>query len=71
MVEANIWGTFQQAGFEFEVGAEPYRLRFGDDKSRASPAFREIWSLDFPVEKLSVRRRNARFGWINKSDCEL
>jgi hypothetical protein len=68
MVEANIWGAFQQAGFEFEVGAEPYRLRFDKEKWRASPAFREIWSLDFPLEKLSTRRQNARFGWINKPE---
>jgi hypothetical protein len=68
MVEANIWRAFQQAGFEFEVGADPYRLRFDKEKLRASPAFREIWSLDFPLEKLSTRRQNARFGWINKPE---
>jgi hypothetical protein len=68
MVEANIWGAFHQAGFEFEVGAEPYRLRFDEEKLRASPGFRGIWSLDFPLEKLSVRRQNARFGWINKPE---
>jgi hypothetical protein len=68
MVEANIWGAFQQAGFEFEVGAEPYRLRFDEAKLRANPALRDIWSLDFPLEKLSRRRQNARFGWINKPE---
>jgi hypothetical protein len=68
MVKANMGGAFQQAGFVFEVGAEPYRLRFDEDKLSASPAFREMWSLDFPLEKLSTRRQNARFGWIKKQD---
>jgi hypothetical protein len=40
MVETNIWGAFQQAGFEFEIGAEPYRLQFDEEKLRSSPAFR-------------------------------
>jgi hypothetical protein len=55
MIEANIWGAFQQAGFEFEVSVEPYHLRFDEKQLRVSPAFRDIWSLDFLVEKLSVR----------------
>lgn len=66
MIEANIWAAFRQAGFEFDVGREPYRLRFDEEKLRSSPAFQEIWSLDFPLEKLSVRRQRARFGWINQ-----
>jgi hypothetical protein len=68
MIEANIWGAFQQAGFEFDVGAEPDLLRFDEEKLRASPAFREIWSLDFSLERPSVRRQNARFGWIKKPE---
>jgi hypothetical protein len=68
MVEVNIWGAFQQAGFEFDVSVEPYRLRFEGAKLRASPAFQEIWSLDFPLGRLSARRQNASFGWINKRE---
>jgi hypothetical protein len=66
MIEVNIWAAFQQAGFEFDVSREPYRLRFDREKLRSSPAFQEIWSLDFPLEKLSVRRQQTRFGWINQ-----
>jgi hypothetical protein len=66
MIEATILRAFQEAGFEFDASVDPYRIRFDDEKSRRSPAFREIWNLDFPLEKLSIRRQNARVGWINQ-----
>jgi hypothetical protein len=66
MVEVNIWGAFQHPGFEFDVNVEPYRLRFDEEKLGGSPAFQEIWSLDFPLANLSIRRQQTRFGWINK-----
>jgi hypothetical protein len=27
---------------------------------------RELWDMDFHLENLSIRRRNARFGWVNR-----
>jgi hypothetical protein len=30
MVEDNIWGTFQEAGFEFDVKDEPDRVKFDE-----------------------------------------
>jgi hypothetical protein len=66
MVDANIWGAFQEAGFELDANVEPCRIRLDEKKLRRSSAFQEIWNLDFPLEKLSTRRRNARFGWINQ-----
>jgi hypothetical protein len=66
MVEANIWGAFRELGFEFDTSVEPYRLCFREEILRATPAFREIWALDFPLEKLSLRRQNTKFGWINR-----
>jgi hypothetical protein len=68
MIEPNIWGAFHECGLEFDTSVEPYRLRLNEEKLRNSEGFREIWSLDFPPEKLSARRRNARFGWINKPE---
>jgi hypothetical protein len=68
MVEVNIWGAFREAEFQFEISVEPYRLLLHAEILRATPAFREMWSLDVPLEKLSVRRRNARFGWINRPE---
>jgi hypothetical protein len=42
------------------------RLSFNEITLRESEKFRELWDIDFPLENLSVRRRNARFGWVNK-----
>jgi hypothetical protein len=39
MIEANIWGSFQEAGFEFETSSGPYRIRFDKDKLRKTRAF--------------------------------
>jgi hypothetical protein len=68
MLEPNIWSSFQEAGFAFNTRAEPYRRRFDEEKLRKTPAFQEIYSLDFPLEKLSARRRSAKFGWINRPE---
>ena len=68
MIEPNIWGAFQEAGFDFDVSNEPYRLQFDEEKLRRTPAFQEIWAIDFPLEKLSARRQNAKFGWINQQE---
>jgi hypothetical protein len=65
LIEANIWG-FQTFGFDNHV--EAYPILFHEEKLRTSPGFRETWSLDFPVEKLSARHRNERFGWINQPE---
>jgi hypothetical protein len=66
MIESNIWDALPEAGFEFDARTEPYRLAFHEEKLRKTPAFQEIWSLDFRLEKLSRRRQAAKFGWINQ-----
>jgi hypothetical protein len=66
IIEPNIWGAFHEAGFEFDTRTEPDHLGFHEEKLRKTPAFQEISSLDFPLEKLSRRRQTAKFGWINE-----
>jgi hypothetical protein len=66
MTELNILGAFQEAGLGFDTSSEPYRIRFNEEKLRSTPGFQERWSLDFPLEKLSPIRQNAKFGWINR-----
>jgi hypothetical protein len=68
MIEPNICGSFKKAGFEFDAGAEPYRIRSDEEKLRKTQAFQKIWSLNCPLEKLSARRRNVKFGWIYKTE---
>jgi hypothetical protein len=72
MVEPNIWGAFRAIGFGFgfDTESEPYWLLFDGEKLRQSAGFRELRSIDFPLDQLSSRRQrqrqNARFGWISK-----
>jgi hypothetical protein len=66
MIEPNIWRAFHEAGFVFDPRSEPYRLVFHEEKFRKTPTFQEIWSVDFPLEKLSRRRQVVKFGWINQ-----
>jgi hypothetical protein len=70
MVEPNIWGALRAIGFEFEFDteAEPHRLLFNEEKLRQIAGFREVWSIDLLLDKLSSRRQNIRFGWINKQE---
>jgi hypothetical protein len=42
------------------------RLSFNEITLRESEGFKELWDMDFPLENLSVRRRNARFKWVNR-----
>jgi hypothetical protein len=65
MVTPNVWGAFHALGFDYGTRREPFRLLFDEEKLRGSAAFQELWSLDFPLDQLSDRRRAARFGWIN------
>jgi hypothetical protein len=62
MIKPNIWSSFQEAGFEFDTRTEPYHIQFHEEKLRKTPAFQEIWSLVFSLEKLTAKRRSAKFG---------
>jgi hypothetical protein len=66
MVESNTWRAFQALGLEFDTRSEPYSLSFNEEKLRESAGFRALWSIDFPLDQLSTRRRDASFGWINQ-----
>jgi hypothetical protein len=68
MVESNRGGAFKAIGFEFHSEREPYWPLFNEEKVRQSEGFRELWSIDFPLDQLSSRRQNARFGRINKQN---
>jgi hypothetical protein len=40
-------------------------------KLRESKAFKEPWEIEFPLDALSTRRCNRRFGWWNKLDQSI
>jgi hypothetical protein len=67
-IEVNIWGAFAAIGFSYDIAQNPYGLLFDEEKLRQSPGFVELWERDTPVESLSKRRREAKFGWINEPE---
>lgn len=70
VVEDNVRSSFLMLGFEFDIDFEPYILRFDETKLRQSPGFLELWHIDYPLEDLSKRRQEARFGWVNQEEYE-
>jgi hypothetical protein len=64
----NVWGAFRALILEFDMRIEPYGLLFDDVELRESAGFEELCSVDPPLDRISGRRRTARFGWINKPE---
>jgi hypothetical protein len=67
-VPDNVRNAFKMLGFEFNIAKSPYTLLLREEKLRGSQAFREIWDADYPLDQLSKRRREARYGWINQDE---
>jgi hypothetical protein len=61
-----ITGSFKKAGILIDATQSPYRLSFDEEKMRNSDSFLELWNLNFPFEKLSSRRQNSIFGFLNE-----
>ena len=68
MIDTNIWGAFRGIGLSFHDIDDVRRVLFDEITLRESRGFKELWMIDYPPDKLSLRRRNAKFGWINKQD---
>jgi hypothetical protein len=68
MTDINIWKTFRGIRVIYSVVDEIQCVSFNEIILRESDGFRELWDIDFPVESRSTRRRNARFGWINRPE---
>jgi hypothetical protein len=67
-VRDNVRSAFKLLGLEFNITQTPYRLPFREDKFDRSQGFQEIWEANYPLEQLSKRRREARYGWINRDE---
>jgi hypothetical protein len=68
MIETNIWKAFAAICFIRNIEQTPYGLLFDEEKFRQSRGFVELWERDIPFESLSKRRRESKFGWINKQE---
>jgi hypothetical protein len=64
-VADNVRSAFVQLGLRYDIDTDPYVLLFDEHVLRESPGFTSLWQRDFPLEKLSQRRRNATFDWVN------
>jgi hypothetical protein len=67
-IEINIRGSFAAIGFTYDIQQNPYGLLFDEERLRQIPGFVEPWECDTPLESLSKRRPEVKFGWINKSE---
>jgi hypothetical protein len=52
---------------QYDIETDRAVLRFEEQTLRQSPGFTSLWQQDSPHAKLSLRRRNATFGWVNKT----
>jgi hypothetical protein len=72
MMEPNIWGAFQALGFEFEFDttSEPCRLLLNEESLKESAGFRELSSIDLPLDQLCCQLDGVLLdlaGLINQS----
>jgi hypothetical protein len=66
MTDTNIWRAFRGIGVQYGMVDDVQRLSFSEITLRESEGLRKLWDMDLPLENLSVRRRNARFRWVNR-----
>jgi hypothetical protein len=66
MLEANIFGSFSEGVFEFDISVQSYCVRFNGGNLRETPGFQKTLVLNSLLEKLSVRWQRIEFGWINQ-----
>jgi hypothetical protein len=66
LVEDMMRRAFIQIGIRYNIDVVPYRLIFDESTLRESPGFLTLWRRDYPLGQLSVKRRNARFSWVNQ-----
>jgi hypothetical protein len=65
LVEDNVQSAFMQLGLQYIIEATPCLLHFDEDVLREGPGFILLWESDYPAERLSYRRGNSPFGWVN------
>jgi hypothetical protein len=63
-----VRNAFKMFVFEFNIAKSRYTVLLWEEKLRGSQEFREIWDAGYPLDRLSKRRREARYGWINQDE---
>jgi hypothetical protein len=67
-VPDNVRNAFKMLGFEFNIAKSPDTLLLREEKLRGSQRFPEIWDADYPLDQLSKRRQDARYGRTNQDE---
>jgi hypothetical protein len=62
-----VRSAFRLAGLRYDTDRNPNILFFDENVVRQSPGFTSLWERDYPLGNLSQRRRNAPFGWVNRT----
>jgi hypothetical protein len=67
-VPDNVRSAFKLLGLDFNITQTPYTLLSREDMLGQSQGFQEIWEAYYPLNQLSKRRQEARYGWINQDE---
>jgi hypothetical protein len=62
-----VRSAFKLVGLRCDIDRNPCVLLFDENVLRQSPGFTSLWEWDYPPDNLSQRRRNAPFGWVNRT----
>jgi hypothetical protein len=63
MVQPSRWKSFRALGLDCDTRSDRCRRLFNEIKLRGTAGFRELWSIYFPLDRLSRRHPTPRFGW--------
>jgi hypothetical protein len=61
-----VQSSWQKAGFRFNRRDGVWYLYVNETKIRTSPEFMEVWPINYPEERLSSRRRQQAWRWLNQ-----
>ena len=62
----NVRASFRNTGFEYYNVDNVQYIKVNENAIRNFPEFKEAWNLNTQESEFSPRRRNQKWGWINK-----
>ena len=63
---SNVMASFHNTGFEYYNVDNVQYIKVNENAIRNFPEFKEAWNLNTQESEFSPRRRNQKWGWINK-----
>jgi hypothetical protein len=61
-----IRASWEKASFSYHQRDGTFYLAVDKGRIRGAPDFCEIWERNYPIESLSAKRRNQKWGWVNQ-----